>query len=111
MRPRVCRCQLCRGSRRDEVLAAAREVEDVTLINGIAVPRADRLTEIDVYTWRHLLTTDADEIRACLAAHGNHVGLAEIEQWKQHAHAYDRQAPVTFGPPPRLGTKFIAWST
>lgn len=108
VRPRVCRCQLCRGSRRHEVLAAAHEVEDVTLINGIAVPRADRLTEIGIYTWRHLLATEAEEIRACLATHRDHVGLREIGRWKHHARAYDQRAPVTFGPAPQIGTKFIA---
>jgi predicted RecB family nuclease len=108
VRPRVCRCQLCRGPRREAVLAAANEVEDVTLINGISVGRADRLTEIGIDTWRHLLVTKPEEIRHCLALHDDYVGLREIERWKQHAHAYESQAPVSFGPPPKVGTDFIA---
>jgi predicted RecB family nuclease len=108
VRPRVCRCPSCRGLRRKEVLAAAREDRDVTLINGIAITRADRLVEIGIGTWEDLLEVDPEQIQRCLHEQQDHVGLADIERWRQHARAYQSETPVAFGSRPDIGEKFIA---
>lgn len=108
VRPRICRCRACRTLLHDDVIAATRQNHDVTLIDGIARPRADHLVTAGVATWDDLLTADLEMIRKHLAARGDHVGIDEVLRWRYHARSYQDDRPVTFGQPPTLGKKFIA---
>ena len=108
VRPRICNCLACRTLLRDEVLAAARQDHDLTLINGIARARAVHLATAGIHTWDDLLTADPRMIQRRLAARHDHVGIDDVLRWRYHALSYRAGRPVAFGEPPTLGQKFIA---
>jgi predicted RecB family nuclease len=97
VRPRICRCPVCSGPRRNEIHQAATQRKDVTLIFGIARHYAQVLEDLGVATWEDLLHSDVPTLTASFRAQGYPTITAmEICRWQQHARSYKLGHPVTF---------------
>jgi predicted RecB family nuclease len=104
VQPRICRCPVCSGPRRDEIHQAAIQRKDLTLIFGIAREYARVLEDLGVATWEDLLHRDVQPLAASFRARGYPTVTAmEIWQWRQHARSYALGHPVTFGDLPTGG--------
>jgi predicted RecB family nuclease len=97
VRPRICRCPVCSGPRRDEIHQAATQRKDLTLILGIGRDYAPVLEDLGVATWEDLLHSDVQALAASFRARGYPTVTAmEICRWRQHARSYALGHPVTF---------------
>jgi predicted RecB family nuclease len=97
VRPRICRCPVCSGPRRDEIHQAVTQRKDLTLIWGVGRDYAPVLEDLGVVTWEDLLHCDVRALAASFRARGYPTVTAmEIWRWRQHARSYALGHPVTF---------------
>jgi predicted RecB family nuclease len=97
VRPRICRCPVCSGPRRDEIHQVATQRKDLTLILGIGRDYAPVLEDLGVASWEDLLHSDVQALAASFRARGYPTVTAmEIWRWRQHARSYALGHPVTF---------------
>jgi predicted RecB family nuclease len=95
--PRVCSCKVCSGVRREEVLEAALDRDDLTLIWNIGRHRAPVLEENGIGSTRELIEANPAVIVALLAEREDFVSREEVHRWQHHAESYERGVPVVFG--------------
>lgn len=107
VRPRLCKCAVCTGPLRDEVTRVTRERHDLTLIWGID-GMARHLEAVGIHSYDDLRSCDPVGIASVLRACGVCVSPRQITRWLRHVESYDIDAPVAFGPPPAVGSSFIA---
>jgi predicted RecB family nuclease len=104
VQPRICRCPVCSGPRRDEIHQAVSQTKDLTLILGIGRDYAPVLEDLGVATWEDLLHREVPTLAASFRARGYPtVTATEIWRWQQHARSYALGQPVTFNDLPTGG--------
>jgi predicted RecB family nuclease len=109
VKPRVCGCTACCGPLREQVARATREGKDLTMIWGIARSYAAALEELGVADYDALIDCDPRELVLGLRERQTFVSVAQVEEWRHHAHAYREAQAVIFGSPAPIGEKFIAF--
>jgi predicted RecB family nuclease len=108
VRPRICRCNVCRQLRREEVLAAALENKDLTLIRGIGLPYARALEDFGIKTCDDLVASEPQVVVRVLRDRGYFISADQVGDWQQHAETYSIGAAVQSGDEPCVGDSFIA---
>lgn len=109
VRPRICGCHVCSVVKRDEVLEAVRQREDLTMIHGIGRVYGPALEAMGIVTWRDLMSSDSRRVLVGLKRKKRFfLSARQIEYWKRHARSYASVGPVAFGDGPVLPTSYIA---
>lgn len=108
VQPRVCGCNVCSRVKRDDVLASAREREDLTLIYGIGRNYAPALEQQGIKTWHDLMGCDPVDVVEFMKERRYFLSAATVQQWKHHAESYASGGPVVFGTDAAPAESFIA---
>lgn len=109
VRPRICSCHVCSTVKREEVMAATRQREDLTLIHGIGRVYGPALEAIGIMTWRDLMSWDSRRVLKRLTTKRRFfLSARQVEYWKRHAESFATMVPVAFGEGPALPTSYIA---
>ena len=113
VRPRVCRCHVCRAVAHEEVSGATARARDLTMIFGIGRPYASALEAAGITSWDRLRTCDPAEVTDVLRGAGFHPSPAEPRRWRGHAYSLARREPVVLTegsarPAFPIGDSFIA---
>ena len=105
---RVCGCPACSGPLKAQVARATREGKDLTMIWGIGRRYAPLLEELGLGDYDALIDCDPRAVVLGLRAQQRYVSVAQVEEWRQHACAYQQAQAVVFGPPAPVADTFIA---
>jgi predicted RecB family nuclease len=108
VRPRVCGCTVCSGPLRDQIAKQTWAGRDLTLLWGIARQIATHLEALGITDFDALDQHDPAQVAADLCARRVSVSAAQVKGWIEHARSYRENRAVMFGPPPPIGSSFIA---
>ncbi|WP_024366430.1 ribonuclease H-like domain-containing protein [Arthrobacter sp. TB 26] len=108
MEPRLCRCHVCTGVRRDEVLQSVTARRHVSLLFGVGREYEKALSDLGVHDYLDLLEWDPGALAAALRQAGlRRCSPSMAERWQHHARAYREGSAQFFGAPPPVGDGFI----
>jgi predicted RecB family nuclease len=107
--PRVCGCHVCRGARRQEVLASAAAEKDCSMLFGVGWAYGDVLKEIGINSYDELVTSDATSVALAFKVRGYlAVGRSTVRRWQIHAQSYRSGAAIYFGDEFPIGKEYCA---
>jgi len=109
VKPRVCGCIACSGPLAEQVLRLTRRGKDLSMIWGIGPRYAEVLEGLGLGDYDALIDCDPRRIARDLRARRRFVGAEQVEQWRQHARAYQEARAVVFGRRHRWGSGSSPW--